>query len=92
MAKAKRIDLGDASSGIDITFTAKRRVLRIGGWYDHMVGIESHDLHLGEFLELLGITDSGIRQARREWAYYKGEIAAVGATVIDGETVLLREP
>lgn len=66
MAKSRRIDLGDATSGIDITFIAKTRRLIIGGWYDHFVGIESRDIPLGEFLERLGITDAGIRQARKE--------------------------
>lgn len=43
-------------SGIDISYTKKRRELHIGGWYDSCVGIEPTDMPLEQFFRLLGIT------------------------------------
>ncbi len=42
-------------SGIDITYIKSRKVLSIGGWYDDFVGIQSVEIPLDKFCELLGI-------------------------------------
>ena len=54
------------ADGIDITYTKSRNVLRIGGWYDGMVGIESHEMGLSEFLRQLAIPSRQIEKALRE--------------------------
>lgn len=50
-----RVDV-QSSSGVDITFTRSRGMIRVGGWYDHMVGITPVDISLKEFFERIGIT------------------------------------
>mgnify|MGYP001557952952 CR=1 FL=1 len=43
------------SSGITVTYIKTRRVIRVNGWYDSIVGIEGFELPIDEFLEKLGI-------------------------------------
>lgn len=60
-------DVGfDRHSGIDITWTKSTRHLRIGGWYDSIVGIESTEMSLREFFDQLGITEKDCARAWRK--------------------------
>ena len=63
----KTIYLGEENSncGIDITWTKTRQRLDIGGWYDSSVGIQSSEITLGVFFDLLGITEEDCRKAFR---------------------------
>mgnify|MGYP003441073570 CR=1 FL=1 len=65
MAKPRKIYLPEdaAHSGIDITYVKSANTLRIGGWYDSMVGISGGEIHLAKFLDQLGITEKDCRQA-----------------------------
>ncbi len=49
------------SSGIDITYTGRKRLLDIGGWYDGNVGLQGRQLSLTEFCRELGITAADLR-------------------------------
>jgi hypothetical protein len=49
--------------GIDITFTRSTQTLRIGGWYDSMVGIAPTTMTLEEFFKQLGITEADCKKA-----------------------------
>ena len=42
--------------GIRVQYIQRRRTLRIGGWYDGFVGIETTELTLKEFFLSLNIT------------------------------------
>jgi len=46
---------GYQSSGIEIEYIKSRDMLRISGWYDSMVGIESTEIAFKDFCERLGI-------------------------------------
>lgn len=48
--------MGTASSGVDVEYHKTKRMLSIGGWYDHVVGIPATQIPLGEFLRGLGVT------------------------------------
>lgn len=43
-------------SGIDVMYIQRRKTLRISGWYDSFVGIESTEITLKDFFEKLNIT------------------------------------
>jgi len=43
------------SSGIQIEYIKSRDVLRISGYYDHIVGIEGTEISFREFCDRLGI-------------------------------------
>lgn len=64
----KRIELTDewSNSGIDITWTPTAQRLDIGGWYDSLVGIETHSLQLREFFDKLGITEKDCIKAFKQ--------------------------
>lgn len=49
-------------AGIDITWTKRSDCLRIGGWFDHFVGIESENFTLREFFDKLGITEKDCKK------------------------------
>lgn len=49
--------------GIDVCFTKSRNSIRIGGWYNSFVGVESTELPLKEFFDKLGITESDCKKA-----------------------------
>ena len=55
MANPKRIEIGEASSGICIEYIKSRDVLYIWGWYDGCVGIKGMEISLEEFKQRLGI-------------------------------------
>jgi hypothetical protein len=65
MAKPKKIHLPEDArhSGIDITYVKSANWLKIGGWYDSMVGISGGELHLADFFSKLGITEKDCKQA-----------------------------
>lgn len=65
MAKPRKIYLPEDAthSGIDITYIKSANTLRIGGWYDSMVGISGGEIHLAKFFNQLGITEKDCRQA-----------------------------
>jgi hypothetical protein len=46
---------GYQSSGIEIEYIKSRDVLRISGFYDLIVGIESTEMSVKDFCERLGI-------------------------------------
>jgi len=50
-------------SGIDVTWTPSSGRLRIGGWYDGMVGIQGDSMPLAEFFKQLGITEKDTKKA-----------------------------
>lgn len=58
MNKPKTIYLPENAShtGIDITYIKSKSELRIGGWYDSMVGISGGSISLKDFFFKLGIT------------------------------------
>jgi hypothetical protein len=39
-----------SSSGIDITINKGRRTISVGGWYDSVVGISSHEIPIDELM------------------------------------------
>ena len=57
----------DSHSGVDVTYYRNKRKLVIGGWYDDMVGIESTSIDLREFLKVVGVTQTALRKALKEW-------------------------
>lgn len=65
MAKPKKLYLPkDAKyAGIDIAYIKSTNSLRIGGWYDGMVGISGGEITLADFFSELGITEKDCRQA-----------------------------
>ena len=65
MAKPRKIYLPEDArySGIDITYIKSTNTLRIGGWYDGMVGISGGEMHLADFFSKLGITEKDCKQA-----------------------------
>jgi len=58
MNKPKTIYLPENAShtGIDITYIKSKSELRIGGWFDSMVGISGGSISLKDFFFKLGIT------------------------------------
>ena len=50
-------------AGIDIEFTRKSGIVRVGGWYDSMVGIEGEEMPLREFLDRIGISEKDCKRA-----------------------------
>lgn len=54
---------GTTRSGIDVTWTKSSGRIRIGGWYDSIVGIESSDMPLAMFLMKLGITEKDVERS-----------------------------
>lgn len=65
MAKPKKLYLPEDAthSGIDITYIKSANTLRIGGWFDSMVGISGGEITLADFFLKLGITEKDCRQA-----------------------------
>jgi len=65
VSEPRRIDLTHdwAHSGVSVEYLKGRRTLRIGGWYDGCVGIESQEVTLGSFLRDLNITETDVRRA-----------------------------
>jgi hypothetical protein len=65
MAKSRKIYLPEDArhSGIDVTYIKSANTLRIGGWYDSMVGISGGEIHLAKFFNQLGIAEKDCRQA-----------------------------
>lgn len=55
----------DVGAGVDIAFIRAHQTIVIGGWYDHMVGIEAETLSLREFFARVGITERDCRKAFR---------------------------
>ena len=55
MAKSKRIEIGNANSGIIIEYIKSRKVLYIRGYYDHCVGMQGKEILLSDFIKELGI-------------------------------------
>jgi len=66
MGEPKSIIFGDASSGIGVEFVKSRRVIRVHGWYDELVGIEAHEITLVDFCRKLGIGKRELLQVVRE--------------------------
>lgn len=64
MAKPRKIYLPEDArhSGIDITYIKSTNTLRIGGWYDSMVGISGGEISLADFFSKLGITEKDCKQ------------------------------
>jgi len=50
-------------AGIDITYIKSRNELRIGGWFDSMVGISGGSIPLKDFFFKLGITEKQCTKA-----------------------------
>ena len=65
MTKPKKLYLPEDArhSGIDITYIKSTNTLRIGGWYDGMVGISGGEISLADFFSKLGITEKDCKQA-----------------------------
>lgn len=65
MAKPRKIYLPEDArySGIDIAYIKSANTLRIGGWYDGMVGISGGEMHLADLFSKLGITEKDCKQA-----------------------------
>lgn len=65
MAKSKKIFFPEDArySGIDITYVKSSNTLRIGGWYDSMVGISGGEITLADFFSKLEITEKACKQA-----------------------------
>lgn len=59
-------------SGIDITWTKSTRRLRIGGWYDSFVGIQSRELSLADLCRELGITAKDLKATVKELETLEG--------------------
>lgn len=57
---------GGDNAGIDVTFTRSRQVIRLGGWYDGMVGIEGEALALADFFERVGIRPADLKRAIKD--------------------------
>jgi len=51
----QQIQFGDDTSGISVVYIKSRNVLQVGGWYDHIAGIQSTEIPLPEFLDKLGV-------------------------------------
>lgn len=66
MPKTIYIPKDSDRSGVDITWTKTSGELRIGGWYDGCVGIQSESMSLSEFFKRLGITEKDVRKALKE--------------------------
>lgn len=60
------ITTGSERSGVDISWMKRRKVIRIGGWYDSFVGIESEEMTLKDFLTTLGITLEDCQNALKD--------------------------
>jgi len=54
------------SSGIDVEYAKTSQTLRIGGWYDSFVGLQSRAFTLREFFEELGITLKACQKAFKD--------------------------
>ncbi len=70
--KPKKIYLPEDArhSGIDIAYVKSAQKLRIGGWYDSMVGISGGEISLKDFYQKLGITEKCCKKAfeyQYEW-------------------------
>jgi len=65
MAKPKKLYLPEDArhTGIDVTYVKSTNTLRIGGWYDSMVGISGGEIHLADFFSKLGITEKDCKHA-----------------------------
>lgn len=65
MAKPRKIYLPENAkhAGIDITYIKSANTLRIGGWYDGMVGISGGEISLADFFSKLGITEKDCKEA-----------------------------
>jgi hypothetical protein len=50
-------------SGIEVTYIPRLGILRIGGWYDSMVGLDGGEFRLHELFQLLGITEQDAKKA-----------------------------
>ncbi len=63
--KSKKIYLPEDAtrSGVDITYIKGSQELRIGGWYDGMVGISGGEISLKDFFQKLGITEQCCQKA-----------------------------
>lgn len=55
-------------SGVEVTYIKSRKLIRVGGWYDTMVGIEGFEKPLGEFLDELGVSGTDLLRVLRERA------------------------
>ena len=57
MPKTIYIPQNATHSGVSITYTKSSKQISISGWYDSIVGIQGDSVSLGEFLDMLGITE-----------------------------------
>lgn len=51
-----KVETGDDSAGVRVEYVKSRRYIYLGGWFDHIAGIQSEGMSLGEFLRRLGVT------------------------------------
>ena len=59
-----RITFGDSAAyGTDVTYIRSRRVFLMGGWFDHIVGMESQEISLGDFLRAFRIGVADVQEA-----------------------------
>lgn len=58
-----RIDTGNKSSGLDVTWTKSTQRLTFSGWYDSFIGIQGDSMTLREFFDLLDITEKDCKKA-----------------------------
>ena len=56
MGEPKTIETGTKSSGIQVTYTKRRKMISLFGWYDEYIGIAPCEIPLLEFCQKLGIT------------------------------------
>lgn len=52
--------------GITVLYIQRRKTLRINGWYDDFVGIESTEITLKDFFKRLNITLKDCQSAFKE--------------------------
>ena len=66
--KGRTLYLGKGeSSGIDVTYLPRDRMLHIGGGYDTVVGIRGGEVSLFGFLRGLGVTQEDVRACWTNW-------------------------
>lgn len=61
-----RIETGEYSSGVDVTYDSKERMVTLGGHYDSIVGIAPETLPVVTFLEMLGLTPKRVQKLWEE--------------------------
>ena len=53
------VRVGDASSGIQVTYTKSRRMVHLSGWFDHICAIEGGNIPLSDFLAAPEVKPNG---------------------------------